>query len=90
MEPAGPCARSRLETEEPLDLVPGADDERHGDGEQHHHRDVEAVPREPVLLAPPDPGLPLGAVVAVAELDRRGLERGVLHPVGGLGHEAGL
>ena len=73
-----------------LDLVPGAYDEGDGDREQHRHRDVEAIPGEPVLLALPDPCLPLGAVVPVTELHRRRFDGDVLHRVGGSGHEQEL
>ena len=82
--------RSLLEAEEVLDLVPGADDEGDGDREQHRHRDVEAIPGEPGLLALPDTGLPLGAVIPVAELHRRRFDRRILYPVGGSGHEPEL
>jgi hypothetical protein len=73
-----------------LDLVPGADDEGDGDREQHRHCDVEAIPGEPVLLALPDPGLPLGAVIPVAELHRRRFDGGFVQPVGRSGHEPEL
>ena len=73
-----------------LDLVPGADDEGDGDREQHRHRDVEAIPGEPGLLALPDPGLSLGAVIPVAELHRRRFDGDFLHLLGGSGHEPEL
>ena len=61
---------ARLEAEEPLDLVPAAEDERDGECQQHRHHDVEAVVREAALLPRADAGLAACAVVAVAELDR--------------------
>ena len=73
-----------------LDLVPGAYDEGDGDCEQHRHHDVEAIPGEPVLLALPDPGLPLRAVIPVAELHRRRFDGDFLNLVGGPGHEPEL
>ena len=59
----------RYKPEEVLDLVPGADDEGDGDRDEDEHHDVEAVAGEAALLAAQDAGVPLGAVVAVAQVD---------------------
>jgi len=55
--------------------VPAADDEAGRDREQDDEGDVEAVLREPRLLTPYRPSLPLRAVVSVAELDGRWIDR---------------
>jgi len=74
-----------------VDLVPGRDDEGGRDGEQHRQRDVEPVPGEAVLLPLPDARLPLGPVVAVAELDRGRRPLGnLVQVVGWPGHRLGL
>jgi serine phosphatase RsbU (regulator of sigma subunit) len=76
---------ARLEAEEPLDLVPAAEDERDGECQQHGHHDVEAVVRETALLPRPGAGLAARTVVAVAKLDRGRVDGGL---VGGLGRGA--
>ena len=68
------CAVS-AEPEDVLDHVPAADHERDRDRDEHDHRDVEAEARQPALLAAPDPGVPPGAGVAVAQLEGRRVER---------------
>jgi serine phosphatase RsbU (regulator of sigma subunit) len=68
----------RLEAEEPLDLVPAADEECDGERQEHRHHDVEAVAREAALLPRADAGLAARAVVAVAQLDRSRVDGSLL------------
>ncbi len=70
--------------------MPGADDERGRDRQQHRHRDVEAVPREAALLALLDTDLPLRPVIPVAELDGRRLAGNLIQAVGWSGQELEL
>lgn len=68
-----------LKTKEMLNLVPGAYYEGDGDGDEDEHHDVEAVAGEAALLAAQDAGMPLGAVVAVPQVDGgAGVDRGVV------------
>src|SRR2546430_17686045 len=67
-----------LKPEQALDLVPAADDERHGEREQDRHHDVEAVPREPALLPGPHARLSAGPVAAVPDPDPRGFDLGAV------------
>ena len=62
--------------------MPAADDERHGEREEHRHHDVEAVMGETALLPRPDAGLAARAVVAVAELDRGRVDGSVVRRLG--------
>ena len=51
------------------------DDERDRDRQEHGHGDVEAIAREPRLFLRPHARVPPRAVVAIAKLDRRRVDR---------------
>ncbi len=57
--------------------MPAAEHERDRDRDQHEQHDVEPVPRETALLPPAHARVALGAVVAVPQLDRTGIEWGL-------------